>query len=77
MPWWGIVLLVLFCDWTALGFMGMHLSKKAERAVMQGAADVQKQLQAELAPFTQPVRMLLERFGVGVNNSEKEHSDKV
>lgn len=77
MPWWGILLVVLFCDWSALAILGHHLSKRAEKAVLQGAKEVQVQLRNELETFIAPVRLLLGRFGINLpsTNSEKEKVD--
>lgn len=77
MPWWAILLVVLFCDWSALAVLGHHLSKRAEKAVLEGAEQVQKHLRSELDVFLVPIRTIANRFGVSIPSTNSTDKEKV
>lgn len=77
MPWWAILLVVLFCDWSALAVLGHHLSKRAEKAVLLGAHEVQIQLHKELDVFLNPIRIIATRFGVNIPSTNSSDKEKV
>jgi len=65
MQWWGIVLIVMFCDYTAMFFLGRHLTKKAELAVVVGINGIQEQLMAFIGP-------LLKKFNLTIEDKETQ-----
>ena len=70
MPWWGILLTVLFCDWTALFVLGKHLSNRATKAVEKGVDGVKSSLFAMVPVLLNTYKISLEKSEVPAQEGE-------